>query len=316
MALIDAESIGRVAGLKNVQILTNEPLSKHTSLGVGGPADFFVIPHSIAALAELIRYATDAGVPYLVLGEGTNIIVRDAGVRGMVIRIADNLSEIHRDGTQVTAQAGARVAMLCRRCCEWGLTGLEFAGGIPGSVGGAVVMNAGAYEGEMRQVVDWVTAIKPSGKIERLTRDELGLRYRDSIFQHEDLIVAEVGFLLDKGKAREIRARTYEIVECRCSMQPLARRSAGSVFKRPDGDYAGRLLEAIGAKGLQVGGAMISQKHANFIVNGGGATASDILRLIELVQKRVQERFGIRLEPEVMVVGEADTPEASDTDTE
>ena len=316
MALMDVELIRSAAALNDAEILTNEPLSKHTSLGVGGPADVFVVPHSVERLSEVIRYATEAGVPHFVLGEGTNVIVQDGGVRGIVIHIGDNLSEICCEGTQVTAQAGARVAMLCRRCCEWGLTGLEFAAGIPGSVGGALVMNAGAYGGEMSQVVDWVTAIKPSGDMARLTRDELGLTYRDSIFQHEDLVIAEAGFALAEGEAREVHARTYEVVEGRCGTQPVAQRSAGSIFKRPDGDYAGRLLEATGAKGLQVGGAMISEKHANFIINCGGATAGDILGLIELVQQRVEDRFGIRLEPEVMVVGEADMPGGIDTKTE
>ncbi len=313
MALMDADVIRSAAALEDADILTNEPLSKHTSLGVGGPADLFVVPRSIAALAEVIRHATEAGVPYLVLGEGTNVIVQDGGVRGIVIHIGDNLSGISREGTHVTAQAGARVAMLCRQCCEWGLTGLEFAAGIPGSVGGALVMNAGAYDGEMSQVVDWVTAITPSGDMERLTRDELALTYRDSIFQHEDLTIAEVGCALEERDAREVRARTYEVVESRCGTQPVAQRSAGSVFKRPDGDYAGRLLEASGAKGLQVGGATISEKHANFVVNSGGATAGDILGLIELVQQRVHDRFDIWLEPEVMVLGEADAPGGSDT---
>jgi len=302
--LIDTELLRSAAALDDVEVLPNEPLSKHTSLGVGGPADLFVIPNSVDALCHVVRYATDAAIPAFVLGEGTNVVVRDGGVRGMVIKIGQNLAEIARDNCHVTAQAGARLAMLCRKCCEWGLSGLEFAAGIPGSVGGALVMNAGAYDGEMKNVVDWVLAIDADGTKHKLCRDELEMSYRHSVFQRNGMIIAEGQFAVRPDDGRAVRNRTYAVVEERCCKQPVAQRSAGSIFKRPEGDFAGRLLEDVGAKGLRVGGAKISEKHANFIVNCDGATAKDVLELIELVRRRVYDSFGVLLESEVLVVGQ------------
>ncbi len=287
-----------------VELRFNEPLSAHTSLGVGGPADIFAVPHSVDALARTITYAADRGLPFFVLGEGTNIVVRDGGIRGMVIHIGANLADISHQGSTVTAQAGARIAMLCRRCCEWGLSGLEFAAGIPGSIGGALVMNAGAYDGEMADVVEWVLAIDRFGRTHRLEADKLDLGYRSSVFSHNGMVVAEAGFALTFGECCAVRGLMYDTIEKRCGRQPVAQRSAGSVFKRPEGDYAGRLLEEAGAKGLQVGGAKISEKHANFIVNCADATAAEILALIDLVRERVHDMFGVWLEAEVLVVGE------------
>lgn len=287
-----------------LELRFNEPLSAHTSLGVGGPADIFAVPHSIEALAWTIRYASERHIPFFVLGEGTNIVVRDGGIRGMVIHIGCNLAEVSRTENTVTAQAGARVAMVCRRCCEWGLSGLEFAAGIPGSIGGALVMNAGAFGGDMADVVAWVLAIDHEGRERRLLPGELDLGYRHSVFMGNGLVIAEAGFTLAPGECRGVRELVYETIEKRCSGQPVAQRSAGSVFKRPEGDYAGRLLEEAGAKGLRVGGAKISEKHANFIVNCAGATAAEVLALIDLVRERVHETSGVWLESEVLVVGE------------
>ena len=287
-----------------VELRFNEPLSAHTSLGVGGPADIFAIPHSVDALARTIRYASENAIPCFVLGEGTNIVVRDGGIRGMVIHVGSNLAEITRVGDTVTAQAGARVALVCRRCCEWGLSGFEFAAGIPGSVGGALVMNAGAYGGDMADVVAWVLAIDGEGRERRLLPGEMDLGYRHSVFMGSGLVIAEAAFTLTPGDCRHVRDLVYDTIEKRCSGQPVAQRSAGSVFKRPEGDYAGRLLEEAGAKGLRVGGAKISEKHANFIVNCAGATAAEVLALIDLVRERVHETSGVWLESEVLVVGE------------
>jgi len=301
---MDAELIRSAQALEGAKVLLNEPLSRHTSLGVGGPADLFVVPDSTIALSAVVNYAVDARVPFFVLGEGTNVIVRDGGIRGMAIKLGRNLAAISREGGLVTAQAGVRLAMLCRKCCEWGVSGLEFAAGIPGSLGGALVMNAGAYDGEMGQIVDWVLAIDREGHQRRLSRDELDMEYRHSSFQHNDMIVAEAGLSLRPEDPKVVRNRTYTVVEDRCCKQPITQRSAGSIFMRPQGDYAGRLLEEAGAKGLQVGKAKISEKHANFIVNSNGATAAEILELIELARQRVHDRFDIWLQPEVMVVGE------------
>lgn len=302
--MIATEMLTAVQGLEDVEVLVNEPLSKHTSLGVGGPADLFVIASSIDALRNVIEVASESQMPLYVLGEGTNVVVRDGGIRGMVIKIGRNLAAVSRDGNRVVAQAGARLGFLCRKCCEWGLSGLEFASGIPGSVGGALVMNAGAYEGEIAQVVEWVLAIEPDGRKRHLVRDELDMAYRHSVFQVNGMIIVEAGFMLKPDDVKAIRGRTYSVVEDRCCKQPVAGRSAGSIFKRPDGDYAGRLLEAVGAKGMRVGGAMISEKHANFIVNHDHATAGEIMELIALVRQRVHDQFGIWLQPEVVPVGE------------
>jgi len=290
--------------LDDVEVYIDEPIGKHTSLGVGGPADLFVQPHSIDALCEVVRLTSASHARFFVLGEGTNVIIRDGGIRGVVIGICDNLAQFSRDGNYVVAQAGLRVAMLCRQCCDWALSGLEFAAGIPGSIGGALVMNAGAYDGDMNDVVQWVLAIDKSGQRYKLLRDELQMAYRQSVFQHNDMIIAEAGFMLKPDDGKAIRQRMYEYLQRRCEKQPVAQKSAGSVFKRPKADYAGRLLEEAGVKGMQVRGAMISQKHANFIVHSGNGRAQDVLKLIDLVRNRVHDHFGVWLEPEVMIVGE------------
>ncbi len=290
--------------LAEVDVYIDEPLSKHTSLGVGGPADVFAVPRTMDALCRVVKYVHEHQIPYFILGEGTNVVVRDGGIRGMVIQLGDNLAEVRRAGYNVIAQAGARIAMVCRKCCEWGLTGLEFSSGIPGSIGGALVMNAGAYEGDMSQVVEWVIAIDQNGVRHRFEAGDMDMSYRHSIFQTNGMVVAEASFLLAKGECHEVRRSTYGVVERRCGKQPVAQRSAGSVFKRPPGDFAGRLLEEIGAKGTRVGGAMISDKHANFIVNAENATAAEIIELIRVVRNRVHDRFGIWLDAEVLVVGE------------
>jgi|LSQX01.2.fsa_nt_gb UDP-N-acetylmuramate dehydrogenase len=306
--LMATELTAALEGLDNVAVLLDEPLAKHTSLGVGGPADLFVVPRSIEALQSAVKLAATYDVPMHVLGEGTNLVVRDGGIRGMVLKMGRNLAQVRHDGNQVVAQAGARLALLCRKCCEWGLSGLEFASGIPGSIGGALVMNAGAYDGEMAHVVEWVMAIDRSGEKLKLHRDELGMSYRRSVFQDNGMLIACAAFLLTPCDHRVIRSRIYSVVEERCGKQPVARRSAGSIFKRPEGDYAGRMLEEVGAKGMRVGGAMISEKHANFIVNHDHATATDVLALIAHVRQRVHDRFGVWLQTEVVTVGDDRKP--------
>lgn len=302
--MINIDSHTPAKELADVDVYVNEPMAKHTSLGVGGPADLFAVPHTLDALCRVITYVHDNQIPFFIIGEGTNVVVRDGGIRGMVIHIGDNLSELRREGRNVIAQAGARIAMLCRKCCEWGLTGMEFSSGIPGSIGGALVMNAGAYEGDMSQVVEWVVAIDQNGTRHRFEASDMDMSYRHSIFQANGMIVAEASFLLAEGECQAVRRSTYGVVERRCGRQPVAQRSAGSVFKRPPGDYAGRLLEEVGAKGTRVGGAMISDKHANFIVNAENATAAEIMELIRVVRNRVHDRFDIWLDAEVLIVGQ------------
>ena len=297
-----AEALGRA--MPALTLLRNEPMSRHTTFQVGGPADLLALPADAAQAVRAMEMAADLGVPAMVMGRGSNLLVRDGGIRGMVIHVGSNLAEITRVGDTVTAQAGARVALVCRRCCEWGLSGFEFAAGIPGSVGGALVMNAGAYGGDMADVVAWVLAIDGEGRERRLLPGEMDLGYRHSVFMGSGLVIAEAAFTLTPGDCRHVRDLVYDTIEKRCSGQPVAQRSAGSVFKRPEGDYAGRLLEEAGAKGLRVGGAKISEKHANFIVNCAGATAAEVLALIDLVRERVHETSGVWLESEVLVVGE------------
>ncbi|MFO7947280.1 MAG: UDP-N-acetylmuramate dehydrogenase [Armatimonadota bacterium] len=307
-----SDTVEALKSIGGVEVLLSESMARHTSLCVGGPADVFVRPSSVEALAEIIQVAKTTNTPILPIGEGTNIIVRDGGIRGIVIEIGGNLSEIRRNGQEVTTEAGARIAELCRRCCDWHLSGLEFAAGIPGSIGGALVMNAGAYNGEIADVVKNVVAVTPDGDIQHLDRDELELGYRKSIFQTNGMIIAGATFELRPGDGCEVRQAMYECLERRCNRQPVSGRSAGSIFKRPEGDYAGRLLEEAGVKGQRVGGAMISNKHAGFIVTHGGCTATDVLTLIETVRERVHEKFGIWLEAEVMIAGEDQSPVAED----
>lgn len=307
-----SEVLGALRSIEDVTVLTNEPMSRHTSLCVGGPADAIVRPHSVEALAGVLRVINETDTPFFPLGQGTNVVVRDGGIRGIVLEMGSNLSEIRRNGNLVTAQAGVRIAALCKQCCEWDLTGLEFAAGIPGSVGGALVMNAGAYEGEIANIVTEVLAVDRSGECHRLQRSELRLGYRRSVFQTNDMLIAEATFALKPGDGAEVRARMYECLERRCGRQPVSGRSAGSIFKRPEGDYAGRLLEEAGLKGYRVGGAMISNKHAGFIMNTGNSTAADIITLIDDVRKRVHESFGVWLEPEVVIVGEDFPTDESD----
>jgi UDP-N-acetylmuramate dehydrogenase len=292
------------AGLAGVQICEHEPMSRHTSFGVGGPADIFAVPTSVAALRQLLGACRDSGLPYVVIGNGTNLIFRDAGYRGAVIRLGEPLNVIRHEGCRLIAQSGAGLDRLCLRACEAGLAGLAWAAGIPGTVGGAVWMNAGANGGEIGQVVSRVSALNQDGEQIELQPADLDFSYRYSILQGRPLVVAEVEFALTPGDAHDIRRHMYETIEKRCGSQPLQERSAGCIFKRPPGDFAGRLIDCTGCKGLAVGGAQISPKHAGFIVNRGGATARDVLQLIEQVRQRVHDEHGIWLEQEVCVVGE------------
>ncbi len=307
-----SDTVDALKSIAGVEVLVNETMARHTSLCVGGPADVFVRPASIPALAQILKVAKATDTPVLPIGEGTNIVVRDGGIRGIVIEIGGNLSEIRRSGHEVSAEAGARIAELCRRCCDWHLSGLEFAAGIPGSIGGALVMNAGAYNGEMADVVKSVVAVSLDGEIQRLGHDELDLGYRNSIFQTNNMVIAEATFEMRPGDGCDVRHAMYECLERRCNRQPVSGRSAGSIFKRPEGDYAGRLLEEAGVKGHRVGGAMISNKHAGFIVTEGSCTACDILTLIETVREKVHDKFGIWLEAEVMIAGDDRPPDAQD----
>lgn len=281
-----------------------EPMSRHTTFHIGGPADVFVAPKCLDELQKVIRFAARKGLPILVIGRGSNLLVRDGGIRGLVVQIADGLDQAVFSGSEAEAEAGISLSALAKKASAAGLAGLEFAAGIPGSLGGALAMNAGAYGGEMKDVVTWVDVLSPSGDLERVDNQAMDFSYRHSVLQRTGGLAVRAGLSLTPGRRDEIEARIRELNEQRQAKQPLSLPSAGSVFKRPPGHYAGPLIESCGLKGSRVGGAEVSTLHANFIVNVGGATASDVLTLIERVRRTVHENSGVWLEPEVRVVGE------------
>ncbi|MCX7780222.1 MAG: UDP-N-acetylmuramate dehydrogenase [Negativicutes bacterium] len=282
----------------------DEPMSMHTTFKIGGPADFLVLPASMQEVSAVLAVAKCYALPVTVLGNGSNVLVLDRGIRGLVVKIGEHMSSIRRDGEVVIAGAGALLADVSGFAADSALTGMEFAIGIPGSIGGAVFMNAGAYDGEMKNVVRAVSAVSPDGIITRFDHDEIQFGYRYSIFQENHYIICEVELGLKHGDPRVIARKMVDLTDRRESKQPLELPSAGSTFKRPPGYFAGTLIEQAGLKGFRVGGAQVSDKHAGFIVNAGGATAADVVKLIKEVQRRVNEKFGIMLHPEVRIIGE------------
>ncbi|AJQ28143.1 UDP-N-acetylmuramate dehydrogenase [Pelosinus fermentans] len=286
------------------RLLINEPLSKHTTFKIGGPADYLVFPASMDEISAIMIITKQYGIPVTVLGNGSNILVRDKGIKGLVLKFGSEMSYIRHTGALVTAGAGAMLADVSCYAAKHGLSGMEFAIGIPGSIGGAVFMNAGAYSGEMCQVVTAVSGVCRNGNIQRFLPAQIQFGYRHSIFQDNGCIVCEVELTLQKQEKPAISQKMDEYTFRRESKQPLEMPSAGSTFKRPPGNFAGTLIEKAGLKGLQVGGAQVSMKHAGFVINAGGATAEDVLLLIEEVQRRVYEDSGIMLHPEVRVIGE------------
>ena len=294
------------------QVRLNEDMSLHTSFRLGGPADVFVCPTSAAELSAVLKFVAQHPIqhpaqhpiPLLIIGRGSNLIVRDGGIRGVVVKLGDGFDKVTIEGTYVTAEAGVALAALSWKAAAAALAGFEFAAGIPGSLGGALVMNAGAYGGEMSQVVDWVDCMDRSGNVRRRSNAEMEYAYRHSILHDTDEIAVGAGLNLHAGVREEIETKIKELNAQRACKQPLTLPSAGSVFKRPPGNYAGPLIESAGLKGFRIGGAEVSELHANFIVNVGGATAADVLGVIEHVQQTVLAQHGIRMEPEIRVVGE------------
>lgn len=286
------------------RVSMDELMAKHTTFRIGGPADALVTPQDNDELQRVMRFAAEEGLPAMVIGRGSNLLVRDGGIRGIVIKISGGFDEVKAEGSRLTAGAGIQLVALARRAAALELTGLEFASGIPGSLGGALVMNAGAYDGEMKDVVEWVDVMDSRGRVKQLTAGEMGFSYRHSELQETGDVALRAGLVLKPGEPQAIEARMKELAERRQTKQPLTLPSAGSVFRRPPGHYAGPLIEESGLKGTRVGGAQVSTLHANFIVNAGGATAADVLGLIEQVRQTVHARSGVWLEPEVRVVGE------------
>lgn len=288
----------------HVPILTGEPMSRHTTFRTGGPADYYAAPESAEEIAALIRTARELALPCYIIGNGSNLLVRDGGYRGLIIQIWNNMNEIRVEGDRICAQAGALLSRIAHRALDAELTGLECESGIPGTLGGAVVMNAGAYGGEMKDVLLSVRVLDEDGNVRTLMAEELELGYRTSVILKKGYIVLDAVLQLSHGDSASIAARMEELKIQRVSKQPLEYPSAGSTFKRPEGYFAGKLIQDAGLKGYRVGGAEVSQKHSGFVINVDHATSSDVLQVIADVQKIVQDRFGVFLEPEVRIIGE------------
>lgn len=289
--------------LKEITILKNEPLNKYTFTKTGGPADFLAFPKSVAEVQALIHECRQNNLPWMVLGNASNLIVRDGGIRGLVIML-EKLNHIEVKGNQITSQAGAKLIDTTYVALEHHLTGFEFACGIPGSIGGAVFMNAGAYGGEIKDVFVSCEVLYPDGQIKTLSTKEMAFSYRHSAIQKQHCIVLSATFALQAGNYAEIKAKMDELTHLRASKQPLEYPSCGSVFKRPVGHYTGPLIEQAGLKGMTIGGAQVSEKHAGFIVNINHATATDYVNLIQYIQKVIKEKFDVTLETEVRIIGE------------
>ncbi len=293
------------AATSTAQVLEHEPMARHTTMRVGGPAEILFSPASEGELLFAVREAKRAGAPFRIIGNGSNLLVLDGGLPGLTIRLGEAFSKISVDGNQIRAQAGALLSRVAAAARDASLTGLEFASGIPGSAGGGMAMNAGAYGGQLSDVFEGCRALDPeTGIISALSPAEMALGYRESAALSRGLIVTEAAFRLTAGDRSAIQAKMDDLSARRREKQPLNLPSAGSTFKRPEGYFAGALIEQSGLKGLRVGGACVSEKHAGFVVNDRNATARDVLDLIRLVQARVLEHSGVRLETEVRILGE------------
>ena len=285
-------------------ILLNEPMCRHTTFRVGGEAQCFVRISEGRQLEKLIPYLKEVGIPYFIMGNGSNLLVGDRGYEGVILQVGNKMSSISVEGTCIRVGAGALLAQTARFAQENGLTGLEFASGIPGTIGGGVVMNAGAYDGEMNQVVKEVTVISEQGNILTLDNEVMEFGYRTSIIKNRAFVVMEVLLCLQQGDEREILEKMEELSRKRKEKQPLEFASAGSTFKRPEGYFAGKLIMDAGLRGYSIGGAKVSEKHCGFVINTGNATAADVAEVICEVQERVKDKFGVTLETEVIFLGD------------
>lgn len=286
------------------QILFHQSMKEYTTFRVGGEAECILMIRQEEELAKLIPYLNQIEQEYFILGNGSNLLVGDKGYRGIVLKFDGQMEQMEVEGTRITAKAGALLSKVALAAKEHGLTGLEFAAGIPGSIGGGVVMNAGAYDGEMKQVVESVRVMDNDGQITTLDNDTMEFGYRTSIIKNRPYTVLEIVLQLAEGDREQISARMDELAQLRRNKQPLEYPSAGSTFKRPEGYYAGKLIMDAGLRGYRIGGAQVSDKHCGFVINTGKATAADIREVIEEVQERVKERFHVSLEPEVVFLGD------------
>ena len=299
---MNAEALADFLENENIEYRQNEPMRAHTTFKIGGEADIFIIPASPAALIYAVKKCNELEISYFILGNGSNLLVSDGGIEGAVISLS-GINGISSDGEKITCGAGAMLSSVCLKALSLSLTGLEFAYGIPGTAGGALYMNAGAYGGQMADVIESAECLTASGEIKTLKKEDMRLGYRSSIFKKGGLIIISLTFALKKGDKAEIKAEMDELLNRRKQKQPLEYPSAGSTFKRPEGYFAGALIEKNGLKSLTVGGAQVSEKHAGFVINRGGATAADVKALIGKIQKKVFENDGVMLEPEVIFTG-------------
>ena len=298
------EKFNNLLGEERVKV--NEPMKRHTTFRIGGPADYFLMPSSEKELKGIIEICKSEELPYFILGNGSNLLVSDKGYRGVIVQLYKNYGDIAVKGDEIHASAGALLSQIAAAARNSSLTGFEFAGGIPGTLGGAVVMNAGAYGGEMKDVLKEVTVMTAEGEILTLPAEKLQMGYRTSLVKTKGYLVLGAVIALRQGVQEAIKERMKELTEQRVSKQPLEFPSAGSTFKRPEGYFAGKLIMDAGLRGYQTGGAQVSEKHCGFVINKEDATAADVCRLIRDVQNKVKEQFGVTLETEVKFLGEFD----------
>lgn len=285
------------------RIFADEPMKKHTTFRIGGPADYYLCPETVEEVSGILHICKENELPFFVLGNGSNLLVSDEGYRGVIIQVYKNMNRVFAEENKLHVQAGCLLSMAAKKALDAGLTGMEFASGIPGTMGGAVVMNAGAYGGEMKDIVESATVLTQEGEVLHLSLEELAMGYRTSIVKEKGYIVLEAVLALRNGDKEEIKKEMDRLKEQRTTKQPLDMPSAGSTFKRPTGYFAGKLIQDAGLRGYKVGGAQVSEKHCGFVVNADGATAQDVADLIKDVQDKVYEKFQVTLEPEVRFLG-------------
>lgn len=291
----------KIVGEQNVRV--DEPMSKHTTFRIGGPAQLFVTPQTTEELGQVVLSCNAYKIPFFMLGHGSNLLVSDDGMQGVVIQLYRNFSDFSIEGTMVRAQAGVMLHMLGNAVRDAGLTGFEFAAGIPGTLGGAIMMNAGAYGGEMKDIVAKVQLMDANGNLLEKTGEEMEFGYRHSIVEEKGYIVLGATLALQQGDKEAVAAKMEELATARKTKQPLEFPSAGSTFKRPEGYFAGKLIMDAGLQGYSVGGAQVSEKHCGFVINKGGATAADVMQLIQDIRQTVYDKFQVQLEPEIKLTG-------------
>lgn len=295
------DKLREIVGADSVK--ENENMAEHTTFKCGGNASLYIAPNSIDELVKVLEVLREEDYPYMVIGNGSNLLVKDSGYDGAIVEVDKKIGEIDVRGEEIIVEAGAKLSKVATIAMESDLAGFEFAHGIPGNMGGAVVMNAGAYGGEMKDVLKWVKVVDQNGEIKTLENEELELGYRTSKVMKEKMIVLEACIKLELGIMGEIADVMALLMSKRKASQPLEYPSAGSTFKRPEGYYAGKLVQDAGMKGYRVGDAMVSEKHSGFVINCGNATATDVIQVIKDVQAKVKEDFGVDLEPEVRIIG-------------